>query len=192
MRTLGTIIKMRHTLIYIGLIILLSTCGQKSELIKNSWVIVDGNYMGQPIEFHITDLLKFSDRNGSEIKSFNFSKDGTVGLPGINSPNISAKWTVADGQIIFSVDSTRYSIYNTIDSDLSFLDTSDSIQSKKKSEPKQKIINPLATKELKKAMEIYGQRFNFYISRDTLMLVGQKGEIRAVRDRTVDDLFRNL
>ena len=183
---------MRHTLICIGLIIFLSTCGQKSELIKNSWLVVDGTYMGQPIEFHSTDLLKFSDRYGNEIKSLNFSKDGTVGLPGINSPNISARWIVTDGQIIFSVDSARYSIYNTIGTDLSFLDTSDSIPSREESEPKQTIINPLTTKEFKKAMEIYGQRFNYYISRDTLMLVGQKGEIRAVRNRTVDDLFRNL
>ncbi len=191
---MGTTIKMRRTLIYIGLIILLSTCGQKNELMKNSWLVVDGTYMGQPIEFRNTDLLKFSDRNGNEIKSLNFSKDGTIGLPGINSPNISAKWVIEDGQVRFSADSTRYSIYNTIDSDLSFLDTSDSIPYKEESESKQKqeIINPLTTNEFKKAMEIYGQPFNYYISRDTLMLEGQNGIIRAVRDRTVDDLFRNL
>lgn len=185
---------MRHILIYIGLMLLLSTCGQRRELIKNNWLVVDGTYMGQPIEFHSTDLIKFSDRYGNEIKNLNFSKDGTIGLPGINSPNISAKWTIEDGQIRFSVDLTRYSIYNTIDSDLSFLDASDSIARKQenKGETEEKIINPLMTNEFKRAMEIYEQSFDYYISRDTLMLEGQKGRIRAVRDRTVDDLFRNL
>lgn len=172
--------------------ILLSTCGQKDELIKNNWLVVDGTYMGQPIEFHSTDSIKFFDNYGNEIKSLNFSKNGTIDLPGINSPNISAKWTIREGKITFSVDSVRYAIYNRID--ISFLDTTDSVPFKQESkdELKQRIVNPQTTIEFKKAMEIYGQSFDYYISRDTLVLLGQRGRIQAIRDRTIDDLFRNL
>src|SRR5690349_10885309 len=115
---------MRNILIYIGLVVFILSCGQKRELVKNTWIVIDGTFMGRPIEFHSTDLLKFTDRTGSEIKNLNFSKDQTIVLPGINSPNISARWVIEDDKVRFSVDSIRYSIYSTIDSDLSFLDTS--------------------------------------------------------------------
>lgn len=193
-RMLGTTIKVIRTPIFIGLIFLLSTCGQRRVLLENNWHVVDGTYMGQPIEFHNTDLIKLYDQYGNEIRSLNFSKNGTIELPGINSPNISARWTIDDGQIRFSVDSMRYAIYNTIELNLSFLDASDSIPSKQESkeETEDNVINPLRTKEFKKAMEIYEQSFEYSISRDTLILEGQKGRIRAVRDRTVENLFRNL
>ena len=191
---LGTIIKftMRYFTLYSGLIILLCACGQRSELINNTWVLIDGTMNGQPIKFKSTDIVIFSNRDGKEIQCLNFSKDETIILPGINSPKISAKWKIIDDKIYLSVDSSEYYIYNTNTSDLSFLDTSESYKVAEEDNVQPKALNPLLTKEFIDAVKVYEQPFDYYISLDTLRLASKDVIIRATRERKIDDLFKKL
>jgi hypothetical protein len=161
------------------LILFMSACGQREVLVDNNWILIGGTFKGKTIEFETTDPIVFTDQDGQVIKWLNFDEDQTIILPGINSRNISARWAAEGNEIRFSIDSMRYSI-RTFDPNI--FSSADSIEYDG---------TTAELKELEEAMQIYGQVFKYNISRDTLWLLSQDVALKAVRDRRIDDLFKN-
>src|SRR6185295_11468627 len=93
---------------FLWFLFLLSSCGQRDVLVDNNWILIGGTFQGQKIEFKSTDRIFFTDKNGQIIGSLNFTKDERIILPGINSSNISARWTIEKGKLCFSIDSVKY------------------------------------------------------------------------------------
>jgi len=54
------------------------------------------------------------------------------------------------------------------------------------------IITSSESKESEEAIQVYGQPFQYLISRDTLRLYSKDAILLAVRDRTIENLFRNF
>jgi hypothetical protein len=166
---------------YLVLIFLVSACGRGEVLlVDNNWILIGGMFEGRKIDFKSTDRIFLTDQNGEVIHSFNFSEDQTIILPGINSNNISARWTIEENKIHFSIDSMRYP-FSTFDP--SIFKTGDTTENKT-------IINGLEA--FKEPMRVYGQAFEYNISRDTLRLFSKDVKLWAVRDRRIDDLLKNL
>jgi hypothetical protein len=157
-----------------------SACGQRDVLIESNWILIGGTYENKRIEFKNTDRILFIDQNGQVIRSLDFGKDRTIILPGINSSNIQARWTMDGDLIRFSIDSMRYPFSKF---DPSILVHTDSI-------PNNETVNGL--KEFEEPMKVYGQVFSYNISRDTLRLLARDVKLWAVRDRRIDDQLKNL
>lgn len=146
---------MRITIRFWGLFLFLSTCGQRDVLVDNGWILIGGIYHRNQIEFRSTNQIILSDKYGHPILHLNFSEDETIILPGINSPNLRARWTTDGNKISF-------------------------------------IITSSESKEFEEAIRVYGQPFQYYISRDTLRLYSEDAMLLAVRDRTIENLFKNF
>jgi hypothetical protein len=170
---------MRILFSFLTVLFLVSACGQREVLVDNSWILIGGTFQGKRIEFKSTDRIFFSDQNGQIIRSLNFNRDETIILPGINSSNLQATW-ITDGDLIrFSIDSMSYP-FSTFDPNI--FARSDSVQN-------EEIINRL--KEFDEPLKVYGQVFTYTISRDTLRLFSTDVKLWAVRDRRIDDMFKN-
>ena len=140
-------------------LLLLTACGQREVLIRNSWVLIGGTNQGKPIEFSSNDRVRMFTTDSQNRPSLFFNEDETIILPGINSHDISARWTTDGNEISFALDSNR---------------------------------NFYGVEESEEAMRIYGQTFEYNVSLDTLRLFSKDVKIWAVRDKTFDNLFKNL
>jgi len=158
----------------------MSSCGQREVLVDNSWILIGGTFKGKLIEFKSTDRAFFTDKNGRVIRSLHFSEDETILLPGINSSDISARWTSKGNEICFSIDSMKYSM-GSFDPGI-FLPGDSKAYNSSTDE----------LKEFEEAMRIYAQVFEYRISRDTLSLFSKDVKLWAVRDRRIDDMFKDL
>jgi hypothetical protein len=160
------------------LILLVSACGQRDVLTENTWILIGGTFHGKQIDFHTTDDIVLTSVGNEPL--LQFGKDENIILPGINSANISARWTITDGKIHFSIDSTRYSyLHRTVD--LRILE-----DSTHHAEP----VDMFS--EFRMPMKIYGQALEYHISLDTLTLSSKDVKLWAVRDRQTDELFKHL
>jgi hypothetical protein len=175
---------------YLFLFLLVASCVQKEVLLECRWIVIDGTYLGKPIQFQNTATVQLVDEQGDPIKYLLFSKNARVSLPGIHTPNISALWKVEDDRIDFILNSSPNDY--DISFDLSFLDPTDSARIRSELEyQKDAKKYQLEMNNFKRAVEIYSQPFRYFITHDTLMLVGPHGTIRAVRDRSLDG-FRDI
>lgn len=196
---------MRNT-ITIVIIALISCfgCDQKDALSEGSWIIIEGTYKGQNIDFVSTDLIQFGDINGNINADLSFFEDGIIILPGINSPDIRANWQLADSKLHFSVDTAKYNfIYN-------MQEEPGSLSSLIVDNPKQKVLldslaridsinlknwqmkNPLLTNEFEGAMKIYSAPFDIELNGDNLVLTSKTTSFKAIKDRSIDKLFEGL
>lgn len=156
------------------------SCDQKEVLLKNGWFIIDGKYQGQRIEFNTLARVKLIYKQGSE--RIDFYQDGNIDLPGIQSPSISAKWIINGSHVKFDVDSSKYVAIG--EDELSSLASGNFKAMNRNS-------RALYIKEtIGEVWKIYEETFTYSISRDTLILQSNKTRIRAVRDRTSEDLLK--
>jgi hypothetical protein len=171
---------MRTPFRFLVIFLVVFACGQRDVLVENSWILIGGTFKDKEIEFKSTERIFFTDQNGQIIRSLNFGKDQTIILPGINSSNIQAKWTMEGRSIRFFIDSMRYPFSSF---DPRIFENADSTR-------RNETVNKLD--EFEKAMEVYGQVFSYGVSRDTLRLFSTEVKLWAVRDRRIDDLVKNL
>lgn len=181
-------------------------CDQKDALSEGSWIIIEGTYKGQNIDFVSTDLIQFGDINGNINADLSFFEDGRIFLPGINCPNIRANWKLIDSKLHFSVDTAKYnSIYKMQEEPGSL-----SLSSLVVDNPKQKISldslaridsidlknwqmkNPLLTNQFEGAMKIYSAPFDIELNGDDLVLTSKTTSFKAIKDRSIDKLFEGL
>jgi hypothetical protein len=118
---------MNNTYFFLGLILIIGSCGQRDVLVENRWIIIGGTYKNEPINFHSTEVIAFVDDEGVEKKNVTFYEDGTIIVPGINSPRIQATWAITNGEIHFEIDSSKYYLSNKVETDFSVLASSDSV-----------------------------------------------------------------
>lgn len=172
------------------LFLLVAACGQKDVLLDYKWIVIDGTYMGKPIQFQNTAMVQLVDEQGNAIKELLFSKNARISLPGINTPILSATWKVQGDRIDFTIDPSANGYDDSFD--LSFLAPTDSARIRSELEhQKDADKHQLQRDHFKRAIEIYSQPFRYFITYDTLMLVGSHGTIRAVRDKSLDG-FRDM
>jgi hypothetical protein len=207
---------MKNFILFLLVTLFVCNCDNRKELTKHTWIIVGGTYQKNPIQFHSTDVLKFVDHDGQEILYLNFSEDGTTTLPGINSPDISAKWTIVESKIHFSIDSSWFYINYREPVDLSFLEAGEvdtsAIEGNTKADPTSITTSGIGenTKEdsgsitftiakshftmaeLQRTMEIYDHAFAFRFSRDSLILESKNAKILAIRDRTIEKMMEKF
>jgi hypothetical protein len=195
----------KHSILIISLL-LLTSCHKHIDITNVCWNITEGYFNGKKIDFRSTDKLQLVDINGKVIPSLFFNKDGRISLPGINCPDICAKWKISDGFLVFTVDSLiyQYIITDEIDSlDKYFIitffgqDSLNKLDSANKSEEemREKLwekTNPAKTVEFAEAMKIYGNPFQISCDGDNLKMESLTTKIIAIRDRTIDNLFKGL
>ena len=180
------------TSIRLALIVaLFSGCSQEEALMDRSWIIEEGDYLGSPIEFHSTDLFQIADVNGNVHAHLSFSKDGTIGIPGIDCPNMRGLWRLEDDSLVLELDSARY---RSIDFNIARwreerLAQGDSTVAGSDSTAQR---SDLDSGVFTSAMEIFKHPFAFDISGETITLESKTTRITAHKDRTIDKMFEGL
>lgn len=172
-------------------ILFVSGCSQEDALMDRSWIIDQGEFLNNPIEFRSTDLFQLADANGNVNAHLSFSHDGTIGLPGINCPNMRGLWRLENDSLILELDSSRY---RSIDSSIA------EWREEQLSQGDSSVVLADGTFQLSdldsgiftSAMEVYKHPFAFDISRETITLQSKTTRIWAHKDRAIDKMFEGL
>lgn len=188
------------------LILLMSLigCDQKGELSKGNWIITEGTYKGKKIHFLSTDLIQFRDASGNINSNLKFFEDGRITLPGINSSDVRGRWIVIDEKLYLSIDTAKYDfIYKThekpqylsslIENDIQqkrYLDSLERLDSIKLINWQKK--NPLLSNEFRDIMKVYSNPFEIKIKGDVLILESNTTTLKALKDRSIEKMFKGL
>jgi hypothetical protein len=171
--------------------LVLSSCSQEDALMERSWIVDQCEHLGSPIEFRSTDLFQIADVNGNVNAHLNFSKDGTIGIPGIDCPNMRGLWRLENDSLVLELDSARYrSIEEGIAQwreDRLAQGDSSVVQAYSTSQ-----LSDLDSGVLTSAMEVFKHPFAFDISGETITLQSKTTRIVAHKDRTIDKMFEGL
>ncbi len=188
----------RYLIIFLTSIIILSCSNKKEKLVGHTWAITEGIYKDQKIEFidnsSIVILEKYNDLHNSNPKLY-FSENGKIILPGINSKDIYAKWTLVNDLIKIELDTLKYNyIHKKRDSsEISNKDFFGNDLGMTKEEAIAKSVkftnmNPITTNEFRVQMNIYGNEFQYEIDNDVLILKSKTVKIIARRDKTAENI----
>jgi hypothetical protein len=156
-----------------------------------SWIIDQGEYLNNPIEFRSTDLFQIADANGNVNAHLSFSKDGTIGLPGIDCPNMRGLWRLENDSLILELDSGRY---RSIDSGIA------QWREERLAQGDSSVVLADSTSQLSdldsgvftSAMQVFKHPFGFDISGETITLQSKTTRIIAHKDRAIDKMFEGL
>ena len=195
---------MRRFIILIFFIAFILSCNRRNEITEERWIIIDGFYKNQKIEFLSTNLIQITDNKGNINPTLVFYEDGKILLPGINSNDIRANWKIADDKLFFNIDSAKYnrkfgdsyhysSLKPLMENDSSyngFIDSLSRVDSIR--ERIWKETNPLFTNEFSSAMNVYSNPFSIKIEGDFLKIVSITTVIIAYKDSSSDKLFEGL
>jgi len=192
----------RYLIIFITSFIILSCSNKSEKLVRHTWVIIEGTYKNQKIEFIDNSSIiiseKYNDRFNSNPKLF-FQENGEIRLPGINSKDIRAKWTLNSNSITLELDTLTYNhIHKEKDrSEISNKDFFGNDLGMTKEEAITKSIeftnkNPIKTNEFETQMNIYGNEFKYEIANDILILTSETTKIIAKRDKTIENILNNF
>jgi hypothetical protein len=102
----------------------LLSCKER-KLEGTSWTLVEAEYKDKPVRIGASTPVVLV-LEGKSLNSIEFYEDGTVKLPGLNSPDVFANWKVIDNKIYFGFDSVRYELLPGVKADMTFLETNDS------------------------------------------------------------------
>jgi hypothetical protein len=175
--------------------ITLTLFGCKESALKNErWNVVEGAFKNEPLNFDNRSLFRMVDRNGKILVRLTFDKNGKIDLPGINTPDLPASWELIDGKIVFIIDTIRFRyIYQQQDFDYF---RKDSIQhDEDRVEAKEGVIgfadfgNSNTGYDLTNAVNVYQSPFDFSFSGDSLIMISETTTIKAVKDRTFENLL---
>lgn len=168
-------------------ICLLFSCAEK-KLEGTHWTLVKVIYKGDALTIR-KPLMDFHE-------------DGTVQLPGLGSPKISASWKVADNKIYFTIDSFKYDLLGSKSADLTFLAAGDSTETRSVEVTEVKdttrvnyiVIDhdettPRTIPFILKAMEVYKKPFSIRAQGDVLELTSDDTQLIA-RVQTFEDMQR--
>ncbi len=167
-------------------------CSSNEDAIMGrSWIIDKGEYLGNPIEFRSTDFLQLTDVAGNIFANLEFSNDGSIGLPGINGPNMRGLWRIEDDSIFLSLDSARYARIRTnlTQWHKNQLAKGDSTVVLNDTTPQP---GELESGDFSAAMDIYKHPFAFVIDGEHMVLRSKTTRITAHQDRTIDKMFEGL
>lgn len=192
----------RYLILFITSIILLSCSNKKEKLVGHTWVIIEGNYGSQKIAFidnsQIIISEKYNDMYNSNPKLF-FEANGKIRLPGINSSEIRAKWTLNNNSIKLELDTLKYNyihrekdsseIYNK---DFFGNDLGMTLEEAFAKSLAFTNNNPIKTNEFQEPMKIYGNVFQFEIKNDILFLKSEQIKIVAQKDKSVENMMNGF
>lgn len=191
---------MKRILQIIILLTFISCQDIHDKLSEGSWIISEGSYNDQRIEFASKDLIQFVDRYGNINVTLTFFSNGKIIIPGIESSDIYGSWKIVNNQLNITIDSAKYDfIYdkNRDGYDLRKLLSKDSLEMAKidsisEHDSTRSLDNPLDTKEFENAIKIYENPFDIKFAGDNLILKSATTTIVARKDRSLDDLFEGL
>jgi len=170
---------------------LMSSCSHEDALTERSWIIDKGAYLGNSIAFRSTDAFQFADANGNVNAYLDFAKDGSIGIPGINCPNMRGLWRLENDSIVLTLDSARYrsieiGVAQWRKEQLAKGDSTIALNDAP-SQPSE-----LDSGVFTAAMEVFKHPFAYEIKRETLILQSKTTRIVAHKDRTIDKMFEGL
>tara|TARA_R110001583_G_scaffold158317_1_gene310297 strand:- start:1785 stop:2354 length:570 start_codon:yes stop_codon:yes gene_type:complete len=187
----------KNILIIIISISLLSCSNKREKLINHNWNIVDGNYKNQKIDFYNTADIQIVNLDGTQKVDLYFSSErNKISLPGINSSDIRAIFTIQRDSIRFELDTVKYNfVHKAKDSseisneDFFGNDLGFTMEEAHKRSIEWINKNPIKTNEYGTQMKIYGNPFHYEIENDILILKSKTTKIIAERDKSLDKLF---